>query len=91
MMESMGRVHVVRNWLGPACADWTRGCYPPRRGLFIVWGWLLPIWAVWQFVKFWIYGAGIALMLLAFLPWIVAELLTYRYRLKRAAVATEES
>jgi Flp pilus assembly protein TadB len=77
------RVPRVRNWLGPALRDWKRGCYPPRRGFFLVWGFLLPLWAIAAAFKFFIYAAGIAVMLVAYVPWVIAELITYRHRCKR--------
>jgi len=77
-------VPMVRPWLGRALTDWTRGCYPPRRGVFLVWGWLLPVWGVIILFKFFIYVLGVALLLAAAPVWAVAELITYHHRSKRA-------
>lgn len=79
-------VPKVRDWIGPAFEAWTRGCYPPRRGFTVVIGIFIIPWAIWQFVKLGIYAAGIVLMLLANIVWIIAELITYRRRVKREAL-----
>jgi hypothetical protein len=76
----------VRKWLGPALKDWRRGCYP-RHGFTIIWGFFIPIWAIWQALKFAIYGFGVVIILVAYVFWVVAELLTYRHRQQRAALA----
>lgn len=77
----------VRPWFRRELAAWTRGCYPPRRrGVTVVWGWLVPIWAVGLFLKFWIYGAGVVVLMVAYPFWVVAELITYRRRVKRTAL-----
>ena len=64
--------------------DWTRACYPPHRGVTIVWGWLFIIpWAIFQSVKFfvWLTGVGVAL---AYYPvHVAAQLITYQHRLQR--------
>jgi hypothetical protein len=79
------RVPLVRNWAGPAYEAWTRGCYPPRRGVTVVWGCLFVVpWALWQAFKFVIWAGGIVAILLANLVWTAVELVTYRSRRKRA-------
>ena len=73
----------VRNWLTPELRAWKRGCYPPRHGFMLVWGVFILPWALWQALKFFIYAAGVVLMVLAYVVWIVAELITYRSRRRR--------
>src|SRR5690242_5606852 len=78
----------VRPWLRRELLAWTRGCYPPRRGVTIVWGCLFIIpWAVWLLVKAFVWALGVTLMVAAYPFWVVAELLTYRRRKRRAALA----
>lgn len=78
-------VPKVRDWVGPAFEAWTRGCYPPRRFTVVIGVFIIP-WAIWQFMKLFIYAAGILLLIAAFLLWIPVDLLTYRRRLRKAAL-----
>lgn len=77
---------LVRPFAGKALADWTRGCYPPQRGGFFVWGFFFWVWAIWEFLKLMIYLSGVALIIVAIPVWIAAELITYRHRVKRDAL-----
>lgn len=74
-------------WVGTAFEAWTRGCFPPRRGFFVVWGIMLPIWALWVFMKLFIYMGGVLLIIAAALLWMMIDPITYRRRRKRAILA----
>jgi Flp pilus assembly protein TadB len=78
-------VPMVRDFLAPALRDWTRGCFPRQRGgLFLIWGWFILVYGLWVLLKAGIYVFGVALILLAFVLWVVAELMTYHHRRQRA-------
>lgn len=77
-------VPLVRPWGAAALRDWNRAIYPPRRGTTVVFGCLFIVpWAFFQAIKFWIWLAGVAFVVVAECFWITAELITYRYRRKR--------
>lgn len=79
-------VPKVRPFVHKALADWKRGVWPRHRGVF-VWGIFAWAWAIGLLFKVFIYLFGIALILVAYPIWVTAELITYRYRLKREGIA----
>lgn len=84
--EGAPEVHtpLVRPWFWREVASWHRACWP-RENVF-VWGFFFWVWAIWQFVKLVVYVLGLGVMVAAYPFWFIAELITYRHRVKRDAL-----
>lgn len=70
---------LVRNWLTPACRKWTLAFYGGRHFWF-AWGWLLVVMLFLIALKFWLWAAGLAVMLALFLLTAAFDLATYPLR-----------
>lgn len=76
----------VRNWLNPALQSWYKSMYGHRGRFYIFSLWLLPFLLFYWVCKLMLYAGVGLLLMLAFAFWVPAELITYRRRLKRAAL-----
>lgn len=86
--EDAPAVHVplVRNWLSPAVQGVANAMYG-RHGRFYVFWWpfLILILYYWLF-KLGVFAMIVAALVTVYLVWVVAELATYRHRVKREAL-----
>ena len=92
--EPAPRVHVplVRDWFGDAFDKWTtaffRNALNVSFGKFVLIIVFFPLFVIYLLGVLGIYFFGLVAMLLAELVWVVAELITYRHRYRRAVLAT---
>jgi len=77
-------VPLVRPWLGSSLADLTRAFYGRRGWFFVLWWPFFIFYAFYAFWKLVIYAGIVALLLAMYAVWVVAELITYRHRRRRA-------
>jgi len=79
--ESPPEAHAdfIRWWSGPVWDSWTRAFYG-RRGFFFAWGLLFWLWFFWAGVKFMIWAAGIAVIVVLQFVTAIVDMFTYRWR-----------
>jgi hypothetical protein len=87
--EPMPEVTVprVRPRLAASLAPWTDLFYGGRRGFFFAWGCLFWFFAIWLAIKFCFWFVGAVAIWAIVMVLAVADLFTYRRRLRDAQVA----
>lgn len=86
--EGAPEVYVprVRNWLSPAVQGVANAMYG-RRGRFYIFWWPFIFFVLyWWLIKFCIFAMIVAGLLAVFCVWAIAECITYRHRVRSAAL-----